>query len=359
MRAIAVLALLAACGRFGFDGDGVLDASTRGSDDDATVSDGRVLGSCTVQMTTGMDLSSVGSVVRDIGFAQVPAGYALAFVMDAQSSVYGFQLDTNLTPTSSTPVQTTPVGNGGGAYTGVSMRWDGTNLDAVIGAADNSVWLKTFTLDMNDFIIAEQRTSSGLPEPALAAANGTPISVWFTNDTLYFTALSASGAPVGDVSASTVTPIARASVASGAPAMVITEYSNGACRYTWIASTSNYGGGPLPSACRRPRVRALDATTFIVAYEAGTNVATRTLSSDGSMVSAETIIGPGSEPIFIDVGSAPAVVYRTATGLEGVDVASGNPVPGLRITAQIDAFESAGDRLFFATAGQPRSISCK
>lgn len=359
MRAVMTLSLLAACGRFGFDGDAT-DAGTMSDGDNTTVDDGTVLGSCTTQTMPGIDLSSVGTTVRDIGFAQVPNGYALAFVMDQQSAVYGFQLDANLTPTSSTPVQTTPVGNNPGGYTGVSMRWDGTNLDAVVGASDNSVWLKTFTLDMNDFLVAEQRINSGMAEPSLAQVNGVPISVWYSNDALRFTFLTASGAPDGtDRLVEQIAPITSASVAAGASgtAAIVTGH-NGMCRNQAIINDVTYNGEPFSSPCDRPRVRAF-GSGFIAVYEVNGMIATRTISTDGVTKGAETIIGPGTQPLFMDIGSAPAIVYRTSTGLKGVDIASGNPIPGLAITAQIEAFEAAGDKLFFATAGQPRSVSCQ
>lgn len=330
---------LAGCGRLGFDANA---SSTSDASGDS------VLSTCAASPMLGIDLSNVGSTVQDVAVARQPDGYAIGFLMDATSGLWGMHLDPQLVPTTQMPYHTTPVGDGG--YTKASMSWTGTTLVGSVENPGNTIYLKTFAADMTTFTTASQRNGFH-GEPSVASTAGVAISTWFDGAKLFFTDLLADGQPSGTdtILAAAPAQIMTASAASGSGAMrVAFGTADGACLIGFVTSSFDHGSSPLATTCVNPHLIAVDGQ-WVVAYQHGAEVVTRTVTM--AATGPEVVIGPGKDPrLFTGRGGEVLVAFRDGPALQIARAATGERLAMPGLPATVDAYETT-ESTVFVTAG--------
>jgi len=349
MRVVVILSLLAACGRVGFEpGGDALDGGNGSSDAPATIP------------ATGVPISSFGlgagdARAIDIAAVAIAGGYALGFILDPTSSMYGVHLDPNLAASAALPFQTSPTAGFSTDYTAVSLAWDGTNLVGSLSLNDGTMYLKTFAADMTTFTNADQRTGK-IGEPSVARAGTQGVSTWFDGSTLYFTKLMANGVTDGTdrIGGMTPSPIVTTSAASGDVALVVSALADGSCFLHSITAAAPTMGGPLAGPCANPYAVGT-GTSFMLAYEtsASTFVVRSITASTGSppVRGPELLSRTGQAPRLFDAGGERLVAFIDATRLQVLRLAdSANLVVSGLPAGPPDALEVAGAYLF-ATYG--------
>jgi hypothetical protein len=306
-----------------------------------------------------LSLASLGAPVRDIAAAAVPGGYVVAFITEPRSVVWGVPISSQLAPAYSAPVQTSPVDGNTSRYTSVSMHYDGTNLLAALGSDDTNTWFKTFTLDMNDYIVAENMPDSVFTP--IVTSNATEGVTWWFDafGHLFTTWLAADGSVAQHVDRGVLaaTPD-RVAGASGDAAVIVTQ--TGSDCVLEFTDGAAYGGNPLTSPCAEPQLLGGHGAMYWLTLERDSEVVAEpiTISGPGATLGLVLPVGFGAHPLLLDT-SPPTVVYRTSVGWSARTVDGG---PTLDVVGapngDADAIEAAGPYAFAVFGTTLYAITC-
>ncbi len=328
MREVVVIAsLLGACGRADFE-----------SHDAAAVdADPTALRSCSARPITGYDLGS-GSVV-DVAAARVGDGFVVG-VVDAPSSVlFGVHLDDSLTPNAPTPFQTSPASGSGLRYQSANMWWDGTNLVGSVSVDNGTCYLKVFPSDMGQYLWASNQLGGKVSQASVGSAGTQPISTWFSNDVLSYALLAADGTSTDlHQTMSFGSNIAMANVASGAFELVASSTIDGQCQVTALEPSGMIARGALATICAEPFPLGA-GTSFDVVYEAGSQIATRSVDGIALAVGPERVVAVGSTPRLMRMNGNRVLVWTAGASLH---VAALEDAPTELAVANLPAGAPAG-----------------
>lgn len=295
-----IASLLGACGRVGFESRDAATAPT-------------ALHSCTARPVVGYDLGSGGVV--DVAAARVSDGFVVG-VVDAPSSVlFGVHLDDSLTPNATTPFQTSPAAGSGLRYQSANMWWDGTSLVGSVSVDNGSCYLKVFPSDMVHYLWASNQLAGKVSDASVGSAGTQPISTWFTDDVLSYALLAADGTST-DLHQTTAfgSSIATANVASGAFEVVASSTIDGECQVTALDPSGVIARGALAATCAAPFPLGT-GTSFDVAYQVGSRIATRSVAGSTLDVGPERMVAVGSAPRLVRMNGDRVLVWTDGASL--------------------------------------------